>query len=144
MIAYPLIALIIGWICSQIFSHFSKRAQIILFLVIFSLPLGMSLITSITFARKDTRLLAAEWVESEASLLEDSVIRLYYDGSGLKEVLPEFAGKFPEREKLLVYPFVLISFCEKSKLDIPPDFFIDDFLRRGESICIYKVLEKLN
>ncbi len=139
MMAYPLIALSIGWVAAEITKSLSKKAYLFVLTLIFIVPLGMSLKNSIAFARTDTRILALQWYQDNLSILEQKTYKIYYDGSDLDLTLPPLAKKLPEKTSKFEYPFVLFSFCDKVKIQNTPDFIISNFLRRGDPICIYKI-----
>ncbi|HOM77580.1 MAG TPA: glycosyltransferase family 39 protein [bacterium] len=135
MMAYPLIAVIVGWACAQITDFLPKNKSLVLLFFIFIFPFLMSLESAITFARTDTRILASNWYEE----FSPPNYFVYYDGTGLDQTLPSFAEKIPKRVSDLKFPLVLVSFCEKVDIKNTPDYFIDDYFRRGDSVCIYKI-----
>lgn len=159
---YPLVALQIGWAYSRIFSNplFLRSNSLLILrnlvsLLVFLIPFAMSLWDSIAFAREDTRLMAFNWYKANYSALEG--FNLYFGSSELKPIFEDTkdwekkARKLPTQKGKLQYPFILFSFCEKEqqKNTLEKDL-VDNKIhvipnqgRKGEEVCIYKVLGRL-
>ncbi len=146
MISYPLLVLLIGWFMSTIYSWVLSRSTLkfllwSLFGVVIGVTFYSSLADSISFARKDTRVLARDFLI--ASPLSSEVSAIYFDGSGLDQTLVDLhSKKLPKRSKDRVYPFILATFCYKHEALVSPLAYFPDTFRNGDSICIYLVESK--
>ncbi len=143
MIAYPVLALLIGWFIDAVYSWVSPcSVWRFVFLGLFSSALGftfyLSLVDSVSFARKDTRVLARDFLLD--SRLPSEVSAVYFDGSGLDQTLSKIPSKkLPKRSRDRVYPFVLVTFCYKHTVSVSPLAYFPDTFRNGDPVCIYLV-----
>ncbi len=145
MMAYPLVALIVGWVISAISSHISKKALFFVLLAIFIQPFVISAYTTAKFVRTDSRVLMYEWFLDHKQSIGIGAPNIYYRGDDLEVMFLDYRGvrkKYREGMEL-IQPYMAFFYCTydfEPFRDMDLIYTTDMSFRRGREICVYQDL----
>ncbi len=138
MICYPFVAVAFGFFVVKLlellkkFKYISRAVVIILFLI----PLLLSLEGSLTFANKDTRVILYDWSVANFNKWENVV----YDSNEVDSVLKKLPIRKFKQVPLATHGYIILFNNVDYNLSLPFEekLFIDNTLRRGPKIKVLK------